>query len=179
MQTIPSQLGFASLQSRSGRQTLATLTLLLITVSAQAACPSEPTISRFSFNSSGSEVHDLQTGLTWQRCSAGQAWDNANNICTGTASTMNHQAALSYAKDQTDWRLPSIRELHSLADIGCLSPAIDTQAFPNMPPSQVYWSATPAAANAASAWSVYFLNGSANNGSRNNSYAVRLVRVNQ
>ena len=79
----------------------------------------------------------------------GQVWDG--RTCTGTASNFNltTSAALTGKTTfagQTDWRLPNIRELRSIADTTRLSPAIDTEAFPNTPLS-------------------YFLSSTANSGS--------------
>lgn len=36
-----------------------------------AACPSYATAERFQISADGTEVTDLQTGLTWARCSEG------------------------------------------------------------------------------------------------------------
>jgi len=45
----------------------------------------------------------------------GQTWANAGSSCTGTASTYTHEQAPAYAKTQTGWRLPNVKELASLA----------------------------------------------------------------
>jgi len=106
----------------------------------------------------------------------GQTWANASSsCCSGSASTYTQEQALAYAKAQTGWRLPNVKELASLADLSRVSPAIDVTAFPGMP-SSVYWTASPYAGDASYAWSVDFYDGYVGNGNRNYNSAVRLVR---
>lgn len=72
-----------------------------------------------------------------------------------------------------------MKELTSLADKGCQSPAIDSTAFPATP-SNWFWSSSPYVGNSYSAWSVNFNNGYVNYSLRlNGSYHVRLVRASQ
>jgi Protein of unknown function (DUF1566) len=156
---------------------LVTVFSLLTTVTCFAACPSSP--GRYTAN--GAEVTDTRTGLVWARCSAGQTW--SGSACTGTASSYTHEGALSYAKAQASttgvaWRLPSVKELASIADKGCQNPAIDSAAFPSTP-STWYWSSSPYVGDAGYAWSVSFGNGYVGNGYRYGNGAVRLVRASQ
>jgi hypothetical protein len=133
---------------------------------------------RYSYSVDGTEVTDRKTGLVWQRCSAGQSW-SATTTCTGTAATYTHEAALSFAKTQTGWRLPNVKELSSITDKTRSNPAIDVTAFPATP-SYVYWTSTPFAGDALSAWCVNFYLGNVNychrNGLSSYAYHVRLVR---
>ncbi|MFM2328363.1 MAG: hypothetical protein RLZZ494_466, partial [Pseudomonadota bacterium] len=129
--------------------------------------------SRYTVASSGTEVTDTKTGLTWQRCSAGQSWNGST--CTGSAATYTHEQALAYAKTQTGWRLPSVKELSSLADKGRSNPAIDTTAFPATA-SDWYWTSSPVVGSPVSAWDVSFNYGGVNGASRDLTYHVRLVR---
>jgi len=153
------------------------LACLSAAVAAQVACPT--TAGRFVPN--GAEVADSQTGLVWQRCSAGQSW--SGSTCTGTAATYTHEAALTYAQTQntanstTGWRLPNVKELSSIADKGCQSPAIDGTAFPNT--NAVYWSSSPYVGVASYAWYVVFNDGYVYYSLRGYTYAVRLVRASQ
>lgn len=154
-------------------------------LSAHAACPSWPTADRFTI--SGEEVTDRRSGLVWKRCSEGQTLSGSS--CTGTAATYTHEQALARAKSvnttdsATGWRLPNAKELASLADKGCQSPAIDSTAFPGTP-SNWYWSSSPYVSFSGNAWGIYFGSGSVNGGdvygnNRGVNGRVRLVRDSQ
>jgi hypothetical protein len=154
----------------------AALACLSAAAVVHATCPT--TAGRFVAN--GAEVTDTKTDLIWQRCSAGQSW--SGSTCTGSAGSYTHEQALVHAKTQnttaspTGWRLPSVKELASLADKGCQSPAIDSTAFPATL-SSWYWSSSPYVSNSSDAWCVYFYDGSVFNfDGRNDTYQVRLVR---
>lgn len=129
--------------------------------------------ARFSVSADGAEVTDARTGLVWRRCSAGQVFDGS--ACTGTAATYTHEQALTYAKGQTGWRLPNVKELSSIVDSERAHPSIDPVAFPATP-AWYYWSSSPLAGFPGYAWVVYFDYGVVNGSSRNYTYRVRLVR---
>ena len=119
---------------------------------------------------------DAKTGLIWHRCSEGQTWDLATTTCTGSAATFTHEGALTQARTQSGWRLPNVKELSSLVDKSRIIPSIDVTAFPGTQ-SAWFWSSSPYAGNASSAWYVYFYNGYVNDYySRTDGYHVRLVR---
>lgn len=156
------------------RTALAALALGVTAVPALTACPSS---AAGRFVSNGAEVTDSQTGLVWARCSAGQSWDGS--VCAGNAGRYTHEQALEYAAGQSGWRLPSVKELFSLADKGCVNPAIDATVFPNTTTDVYYWSATPYVAINGYAWVVAFKEGGSAGGSRRDGQrAVRLVRSN-
>jgi hypothetical protein len=130
--------------------------------------------ARYSYSTDGSEVTDSQTGLVWQRCSQGQSW--SGSTCTGSASLHTHEQALALAKAQSPWRLPNVKELSSLVDVGRISPSIDTTAFPGAP-SNAFWSSTGYAARYVNkAWSVNLGMGDVIQSDRYFTIAVRLVR---
>lgn len=97
---------------------------------------------RYTFNDNGT-VKDKITGLTWMRCPLGQTWNASQNACGGEATGMFWQAALtevqaintteSHALHQfaghQKWRMPNIKELFSLAETSCRTPALNTKAF--------------------------------------------------
>ncbi len=141
---------------------------------AHAACPSWPTSSRFVID--GDRVTDQRTGLVWAHCSVGQSWNG--NTCTGAASTMNHEDALRHAQSQLGWRLPQVKELAILADVGCINPAIDAMAFP-VTPSAFFWTSTPYAEDFTRAMGVDFDRGRVLADSRSSMNFVRLVRANR
>jgi hypothetical protein len=88
---------------------------------------------------------------------------------------------LVYAKTQTAWRLPNVKELASLVNTATKTPAIDVTVFPAMPEingtaAAVYWSSTPDVQSLASAWSVEFGLGAVASTARSSSNFVRLVK---
>jgi hypothetical protein len=96
-------------------------------------CVRGPSTTR-SFTVNGdSTVTDTKTGLVWQQSTSGskKTWEVALGICEG----------LTLAS-QSDWRLPNIKELGSIADTSERNPAIDETAFPNTI-SESYWSSSP------------------------------------
>lgn len=91
-------------------------------------------------------VKDKDTGLIWQRCGVGQAWDAKSNKCTGNAKKLTWQQALSGAKALGEgWRLPNVKELASLIEYSCSNPNINITMFPPLkgPFDTSYWSSTP------------------------------------
>jgi hypothetical protein len=114
-------------------------------------CP-EP---RFTDNEDGT-VTDKCTGLVWLKdanCFGQQTWANA---LISSNALANGPCGVSDGSLAGDWRLPNIRELHSLIDYGNIEPALPSghpftgvQVSPN--PVTLYWSSTtfPPATHAA------------------------------
>lgn len=127
---------------------------------------------------------DNVTGLVWKTCAEGKA----GSTCTGTASTHTISpdtatpacTALNSANSgagyagRTDWRLPKVAELQTLADYNGGVFAIDTTAFPNTT-STPYWSSTIHATNSSYAWFVSYADGAVNNTTITMLYLVRCV----
>jgi hypothetical protein len=84
--------------------------------------------------------------------------------------------ALVYA-GFSDWRLPNVKELQSIADYSRVSPAIDP-LFTNTQ-SDYYWSGTTCAANTDYAWYVFFYYGYVYDGAKTHELYVRPVRSSQ
>jgi len=157
----------------------------LSAASAMAAqvCPSgipltTPTAD-FTDHGNGTTTHK-PTGLMWKQCLEGQS---GSNCSTDAANTHTWQQALQLAEGHSfagysDWRLPNIKELKSIIELACYSPAINLNVFPNDTGSNV-WSGSPYANNSGSAWYVYFGYGNGNYISRNYGVRVRLVRGGQ
>jgi hypothetical protein len=101
--------------------------------------------STFTDNSDGT-VTDSRSGLVWQQVvdAGSYTWANAKSYC----------AALSLAGSSA-WRLPTKAELESVVDFGRSNPAIDPTAFPSAP-SALFWTSSPSAVSAGSAWHVDF-----------------------
>ena len=138
--------------------------------------------AQFMDNTDGT-VTDTKTGLIWKRCSEGQQWNGSS--CANSPSNYNWKDALLQAEksrfgDHSDWRLPNIKELHSIVETRCYDPAINLAVFPNTSASSIVWSSSPVA-YANSAWMVYFNSGYGDHGwdYEGNSLQVRLVRSGQ
>lgn len=111
-------------------------------------------------------VRDNRTQLTWQRAVAPSvySWDAAKSYCTGLALA-----------GQSGWRLPTRRELLSIADRTRSTPAIDAVAFANTP-ADLFWTASPYAGKPGDAWYVYFDVGLSGSSGTASTYRVRCVR---
>ena len=123
-------------------------------------------------------ITDNVTGLIWQRtlpatyagCTGGAptgatcAWQQSIDYCNG----------LIYA-GQSDWRLPTRRELATLSDYGRHSPAIDVSVFPGTQSSH-YWSSSSYASSTDNAWTVSSGYGSTGTSAKTNANYVRCVR---
>lgn len=105
---------------------------------------------RFTDNGDGT-VTDSGTGLVWlgeER--TGVSWEGALGYCAGLA----REGRLG----STDWRLPDVKELESIADINRKMPALDERYFvmegsngPDL--TGMYWSST---ARSGAVWVVSF-----------------------
>lgn len=85
-------------------------------------------------------VYDKKTRLTWQQVvsQTTYTWSDAKTYCAS--------ASVQSALGGTGWRLPTIKELHTLVDYTQTSaPMIDRTAFPGIPQFSFFWSATPTA----------------------------------
>jgi hypothetical protein len=114
---------------------------------------SSPT-SRFEDGQDGT-VTDKQSKLMWMRCAIGQSWTQAT--CAGQSALLSwadaQQAAKAINKSgkyfYSDWRLPQLPELASIAERQCKNPRINLAVFPNTP-ADFFWSATSRPPGAAS-----------------------------
>lgn len=171
------------------------LILLMLTGESQAqTCsssipPTTPT-SRFTDNGDGT-VTDSATGLMWKQCSEGQTTAGAGG-CSGTASAFTWQQALQRAQQvnagaagqplgYADWRVPNIKELISLVERACTSPAINIGLFPPVPTSEAFgfWSASPQADFLGAAWVMFIGLGESGYDNESVGNYVRLVRGGQ
>jgi hypothetical protein len=110
-------------------------------------------------------VTDSRTGLMWQQTEPG---------------TFTHAGALNYCNTSshaayTDWRLPNIKELESLASDSLLNPTIDPVFFPSAV-SDDYWSSTTEARTNAAAWTAGFADGYFDITAKDSTKNVRCVR---
>ena len=114
-------------------------------------------------------VLDNRTGLMWSL------------ETTKVANYSKCEAAVKKIKAAgfEDWRLPTVDELFGLADRTRVSPAIDTDFFPDTE-CDWFWSSTPYAESPGDcAWGVYFSYGGALWDGHSSGGFVRAVRVGQ
>ena len=111
-------------------------------------------------------ITDNVTGLIWQKedDNTQRTWSDAGTYCDNLT-----------LGGQSDWRLPSKKELISIVNYGTYSPSINTTYFPNTN-SSVYWSSTTIAYNSSGAWIVLFNDGYVVIDYKSSSYYVRCVR---
>ena len=120
------------------------------------------------FSRTGEIVKDSMSGLEFQDDAVG--------------SRMKWEAAISHCEALTlgghsDWSLPNVNELKSIADRSKVDPAIE-DTFTNTN-SDRYWSSTTYEGNKNDSWTVYFGSGYVGNDPKGSSNYVRCVRDGQ
>ena len=138
------------------------------------------------FIQNGAIVIHKSTGLTWDRCSLGQAWHSNFKTCGVSINHYSWENALKEIKIRnnalylgfSDWRLPNLKELGSIVESCGYNPAINPVIFPNTESSN-YWSASFFIPNSGLAWSVKFDLGNTESTFISSDYEVRLVRGGQ
>lgn len=132
-------------------------------------------------------ITDNATGLQWEKLDSSDLVVNFSNL---------HDADNFYSWDQafakivalntanfagfSDWRLPNINELQTLADYGQINPAINLGFF-NIGvdgTTYIYWSSTTYQGNTGSAWAVDFASGGVAANGKSGADFVRAVRGN-
>ncbi len=131
---------------------------------------------RFTDNGDGT-VSDNLTGLVWTedaRCFGGRVWDDALSSCNDLESG---NCGLSDGSSAGDWRLPNIRELTSLVDLGEFDPVLPSgHPFSNVQ-LFLYWaSTTQMPPLTGDSWCVYFSTGLVTHSNQVGGYNVWCVR---
>jgi hypothetical protein len=129
-------------------------------------------------------ITDNLTGLIWLQnancANAGRDWatalsDVASLNMNGTMNSNNCSDTSKAGSHQIDWRLPNVRELHSLVDYGRFSPSLPaSHPFTNFQVN--YWSSTTFAFNPEGAWVVGFFTGFVIPDFKTSSQSVTAVR---
>ncbi len=136
---------------------------------------------RFKDNGNGT-LTDIQTELTWMRCSLGQTWNG--NTCTGEPRAYSWQDALNEAMElnesggygsHSDWRVPSVRELASIMERQCADPRINLSLFPATPP-KFFWSGASGRKSRPGAYMLSFGPEGADTDDKEQLHFVRLAR---
>ena len=127
---------------------------------------------------------DLQSGLMWKRCIQGMMWQN--NTCVmdpSTTQNMTWQSALNLVHEEyagfDGWRVPNKKELESIVERRCFSPAVNASVFPNTPSGvggNMQWTSTPNVGRADVVWVIDFQRGGHSNQPKTATAKVRLVR---
>ncbi len=127
------------------------------------------TNTRFTVDSTGSNVYDNLTGLMWIK--------NANIIGpTNWAYAITYCTSLVYG-GYSDWRLPNVKELTSLVDLSNSNPSLPLGHPFSAVQLDDYWSSsTSVAAGGGMAWHVTFDNGSRFDFLKTQRYCVWPVR---
>ena len=124
-------------------------------------------------------VIDNRTELEWQGCARGLTGDACG---TGSAAELPWQWALDHCEEldwggDTDWRLPSVGELQSIADNRkTTAPVVDETAFPGTPSSWFWSSSSVAVHDTSFAWNVNFASGNVSSRGKAFLYHARCVR---
>ena len=119
-------------------------------------------------------TRDNVTGLVWEV----KAIANMNDTYTWEDATDVFIVGLNATNfgGHNNWRLPTIKELAIIANLGTYSASIDTEWFPNTVSPSWYWSSMEYAGNTSYAWGIDFYYGSSGNLNKVNSLYVRAVR---
>lgn len=170
-----------------------TLNILLFwgqapTVLADAVCntdiPESTPTSNFTESADGKTVSDNFTGLMWAKCTNGT--DHEITPCVGESAAQPkvnwkkaiESGALSTLADYDDWRLPNIKEIQTLVERQCHSPAINETVFDGKENMLdiCYWTSTPASTEGENAWSIDFRLGIISVIAKDTQCHVRFVR---
>ena len=130
----------------------------------------ELSVSQLERDDTKEIVYDPATKLQWQDNSDAKStqrdWDGAKSYCR----------SLNFA-GYSDWRLPTIKELETIADYSRYPDAYK-KGFKNFT-SSYYWSSSPNVSGSSSAWSVYFEYGDSDSYDKTDKYYVRCARAGQ
>ena len=148
-----------------------------------AACLAEPCASfpgdgqtgaplSYTDNGDGTFTDD-NTGLMWEIKTNDGSIHDVNNTYTWAASGFLGTLNTTWFAGYSDWRLPTVKELQSLADYRTVTPAA---SVPGETASWYYWSSTSRAINEDYAWDVNFLSGFVSYYDKGAEFYVRAVR---
>jgi hypothetical protein len=139
-------------------------------------------------------VSDHATGLMWKKCSEGQVWNNQTCIGSATEMTLGQamwahrtivQRLLGVKQKPRvwpvfagydDWRLPTVKELHSIVLEDTQNLCVNTKIFPNTP-QLWFWTMPTDTYDLKHARLVSFCGSYVDGSHKDRHHAVRLVRT--
>ena len=138
----------------------------LLTENNKVRCVSGKELSNDFKYLSQFEVLDNATGLIWQKEQdlSTRIWRNSVMYCEESSLSNN-----------SDWRLPTVKELASIIDYNKYSPAIDNLSFKNTI-SYPYWTSTSDIGGSSSRLAIHFESGEIANITKEVSAYSRCVR---
>lgn len=147
---------------------------------ARSNVPASTSVGDFIDHRNGT-VTDLSTGLTWRQCPEGATGESCAG---GAAATLTWEDAMAVARSSTfagytDWRVPSVKELHSIVETCGYDPALNQSIFPGTPRPQfgsTFWTSTTWASSGSLAWIIVFDRGGGVATDKTSRLFVRLVR---
>jgi len=182
-------------QRVKGKTMSIVLTVIAVLLSVQLSLATAASVCKTSSITATTPTHDFinngdgtithrKTGLMWTQCSEGYTTTTTPCDTFIGPNIIGWNNALSRAESSnfanyTDWRLPNIKELMSIVERQCHSPAINEAIFLGSTRS-FHWTSTPSygrfGATVGSAWMVDFDTGNDSLETLDKIGAVRLVR---
>lgn len=107
--------------------------------------PSTSPTDHFYLNDDGTALH-LPTGLMWTRCAYNQVW-TGDGCSPFTTNYFEYDWILQVADSSQfagfdDWRVPNVKELSTIVERSCESPAINSEVFPGLRSGRTVWTST-------------------------------------
>ena len=157
---------------------------------ARGNVPGSTPTSDFVMHENGTVTH-IPTGLMWKQCAEGLSGSDCRtrlgNFPEGHATSLPWSSAIAAAESSTfagfnDWRLPNLKELHSIVETCGYEPAINRTVFPGFPSiagGALFWSSMTSRSNPEEAWVVIFGRGGALPIRKTDRFFTLLVRSGQ
>ena len=121
-------------------------------------------------------VKDNLTGLVWEikTIEGAHSFEQENKVRWANRNAPADASNVEGFCNITTWRVPTLVESMTIANLNRQNPAFVATHFPNGK-SQSYWTSTPDASNSANAWTGNFYSGIGNSKVRTSNFQVRLV----
>ncbi len=159
-----------------------TFSALAMPAVAQNCNPKKPEstpASQFVDNGDGT-VTDKKSKKIWLKCIIGMKWDG--KTCIGQSLKYTWADSFPVIDDlnkkktagRSDWRLPKVEELVSIAETQCFKPAINLDVFPYSPET-AFWTDSSVDGVQPRVWVVHYLNGNKYIANKKQDWRIRLI----